>query len=338
MATNVVYLPGILGSNLGYPLPPQDTYHPVWLDLQAVLEGQLKYLELAADGVSPGPLALGISCSPNGIFQPAYGALDTFMRLLGWNVVSEGYDWRKSVITEAPKVLAAAQAAFGTAPFWIVAHSQGGLLARAVYALMVSAAATSQLAGLVTICSPHFGSFEIVRLFNRMPFSYRALVLATGWKDWSDGRPGPPYLDAILASHPGFYELLPFAAAGPLFASDPAQAAALYTAASYASGNPFVVPNLFTEAETVQTILQTAIPASGMTTIVGKGERTAYSLSGTAAPNTDAGYLYTLDGDGIVTVAQATLPGIPIITLSVSHALAPLNPLVWLEVRNIIGG
>ena len=258
------------------------------------------------------------------------------MRILGWNVLSWGFDWRMSLITEAAKVIAGVQVAFGKDPFWIVAHSQGGLLARAVYAQLVGAGNSGQLAGLVTICTPQWGSFEIVRLFNRLPFTYRALVLATGWRTWHDGSPGPLYLDEVIASHPGAYELLPFAGAGPLFDSDPAQAAALYTTASYVHGNPFLVPNLFTTATAVQTVLQTAIPAGKMTTIIGSGERTAYSLSGSAPPNKDAGYLYTDAGDGIVTVAEATLPGVPTILLPVQHALAPLRPSVWLAVKQLI--
>lgn len=334
---NIVYLPGLLGSNLGYPVPPDENYHPVWLDLPAVLEGQMKYLQLAADGVSPGPIALGIECGPNGIFVPAYGALDLFMRLQGWAVLAWGYDWRKSVLTEAPKVAEGIYAKFGTQPIWIVAHSQGGLLARAVYGEMVAAGRGGQLAGMVTICTPQFGSFEIVRLFNRMPFTYRLLVLATGWKDWLDGTPGPPYLDAVLASHPGLYELLPFAGAGPLFDLNPAQAAALYTTASYASGNPFLDANLFVQAEAVQTTLQASPPAGVMTQIIGTGFRTAYSLSSAALPNKDDGYLYTLEGDGIVTVEEATLPGARTILLNIEHTLAPLQPLVWLAVKLIVG-
>jgi pimeloyl-ACP methyl ester carboxylesterase len=335
---NIVYLPGLLGSNLGYPVPPGETYHPVWLDLEAVLEGQMKYLQLAADGVSPGSLALGIECGPNGIFVPAYGALDAYMRLQGWNVLAWGYDWRQSVLTEAAKVWAGIQAEFGTKPIWLVAHSQGGLLARAVYSFMLGAARGGQLAGLVTICTPHFGSFEIVRLFNRMPLTYRLLVLATGWKDWLDGTPGPPYLDAVLATHSGLYELLPFAGSGPLFAANPDQAAALYTQASYTSGNPFVDSNLLAQAQAVQTVLAASVPVGVTTTIIGTGHRTAYSLSSAAPPNKDKGYLYTLDGDGVVTVDEATLPGARRILLNVEHTLAPLIPLVWLAVKLVIGG
>ena len=336
MARNVVYLPGLLGSNLGYNTGPNGSYHPVWLDLFSILTGQMATLQLAADGIHPGPLAEGIVVQPNGIFAPAYEPLAAVMVGFGWNVLRWGFDWRKSVLTQAGPAWSAIRQFYGTQPFWIVAHSQGGLLARAIYGQMVQSGADSQLAGIVTICTPQFGSFEIVRLFNRMPLTYRALVLATGWQDWQNGTPGPAYLDAILATCGGFYELLPFRAAGPLWSADPTQAAALYQLNTYQSGNPFLDPNQFAAAEVSQTILIPLLPAGRLTTILGRGYRTAYSLSGAALPNADEGYLYTQEGDGQVTVAEGQLPGVPFLILDTSHGLACLDPRVWALVAQII--
>ena len=58
-SVKVVYLPGILGSNLSIAAPPGRPLQRVWLDLDTVWHGGLAWLDLADDGVSPGPLAGG---------------------------------------------------------------------------------------------------------------------------------------------------------------------------------------------------------------------------------------------------------------------------------------
>lgn len=336
MAANIFFLPGLLGSNIGYIPPDGSAYQPCWMDLPSILHGDLKFLQLSADASGPGPLAEGRTLFASGVFGPAYTPFISAMTLFGFNAVGCGFDWRQPITSNATATAAAAIAAFGDSPFWIVGHSMGGVLALQVYSLLVAQGRGSQVAGVITICAPHYGSFEIVRLFNRLPLTYTAIVIASGWSDFVSGTPGPSYIDATVSTWPGIYELLPFAASGPLWASDPAQAASLYSIFTYPKGNPNLETNLFAAAKTSQSLFAPAGPSGKTYCIAGIGFTTYYSLSGQGDLNTDAGYLSTLAGDGEVTVAEASLAGAPVTLTLTTHGLACLNPLVWELVYDIV--
>ncbi len=336
--TNVVYLPGLLGSNLSYSPPFGGPLQTVWIDPTAVFQGQLQYLQLAADGLSPGPLCQGRAVAPTGILRPAYGELSAVMQAFGWKVLEIAFDWRKSVLVAAADALPIIQAYFGPAPFWLVAHSQGGLVSRAIYRLMQQSGLDAQLAGLLTLCTPHFGSFAIVRLFFHLPPLYRLLIHAIRWAAWIAGTPGPAYLDGVLASMPALYELLPFAASGPLFSADPNQAAALYQTPTYFGGNPYLTEALFTRAKTTQAILSGFLPAGRTHEIVGTNKQTAYSLPDQSKGTSNSGYLYTQLGDGVVTVAESALPGVTMWPVEIGHEFACLDPAVWSLVYGIVSG
>ncbi len=338
MAANVLFFPGLLGSNIGYFPPDGSPYQPCWMDLFAILQGELRYLQLSPDGSGPGPLAQGRTLNPNGVFGPAYSPFLAFLDSAGFNSIAVAFDWRQSILTATPGATNAAIAAFGSAPFWIVAHSMGGILARQVYSLMVAKGLGSQVSGIIFICTPHYGSFEIVRLFNRLPLTYQAIAIATGWADYAGGHPGPAYLDAVIATWPGVYELLPFAGSGPLWKADPAQAAALYGVSTYPDGNPFLETVLFTAAKTSQSLFNPAGPANRTYCIAGVGQNTYYSLSGAAPLNTDNGYLSTSLGDGEVTLDEASLAGTPVAPVLTTHGLACLDPLVWAAVYALLVG
>lgn len=338
MAANILFLPGLLGSNIGYFPPDGSAFQPCWMDIGAILQGELKYLQLDQFGVGPGPLAEGRVLSPTGIFGPAYSPFVGFLDQLLGPTVAVAYDWRFSILANTAKVAAAAIAAFGDNPFWLVAHSLGGLLALQTYSLLVAQGRGDQVSGVVTICTPHYGCFEIVRLFNRLPLTYKAIVIASGWADYVAGHPGPGYIDATLATWPGVYELLPFAASGPLFEADPAQAAALYGLFTYKDGNPFLETSLFGAAKITQSQLARAGPRGRTFCIAGIGQTTSYSLSGLGDLTAEAGYLTTLLGDGEVTVAEASLAGAPVALTPTTHGLACLDPGVWALVYAAIAG
>jgi hypothetical protein len=332
----VVYLPGILGSNLSIDRGQGQDPSAVWPDPAALLNGGLADLQLGPDGKSPGPLSKAGAVVPVGLYAPIYAPLYYFMLALGWNVVAVPYDWRVSVLTSAAAVWSQIKALVGNQPIYIVAHSQGGLLALAVSNRMVQEGRGGQLVRIVTLATPMYGSMEIVKLFCQLPYLYQALVVATGWKRWVAGSPGPPYVDAVLATLGGFYELMAFRAAGPLFASAPDQAAAIYDVGFYAGGNDFLVPTSFLTAEAVQTALLGDVPAGKLVTILGTGQATAYQLAPGGSPRSAAGYLYTPAGDGIVTTAQGTLLGVPSLAFPDSHAGILLDGLVWAALASIV--
>lgn len=329
MATKVLYLPGVLGSALAWRDSVGGPLHPCWVDLPALLSGDLASLQLGLDGVSPGPLALGRTIAVTGLLDPVYTPLALFLRAVGYNVLPLPFDWRLSHFTLGQNLWPVVQAWAAGGPFYVVAHSQGGLVARVIYGQMLQAGAQAQLAGLITIGTPHFGSLEPVRMWWRQPLLYRALAAVAGLAQaWQQGT-GLGYLDAVLASHPSWYELQAFAGAGPLFQQFPAQAASIYQLGSYGGANSFLSAGLFQSAQVVQTLLGGWLPAAVTSVIAGVGVQTAFALNPPASPLSDSGWQWTSQGDGTVTLAQASPVGVPVYQVAVEHGLQPLHPAVW---------
>lgn len=326
-AMKVVYIPGILGSNLGVYAGDPPLFRTIWIDPSVLVAGGIRYLQLAPDGVSPGPLAQGQVLQAFGVFAPVYSPMAVFMRAVGWEVLELGWDWRTSVLTAGRAAWPVVRQWAAGEPFSVVAHSLGGLVARAIYGQMVAAGAAAQLARLVTLGTPHYGSFEAVRCLQRLPLLYRGLVALAGWTEWIAGTPGPAVLDAAIASMPSWYELAPFRASGPLFDDAPEQAARIYTADFYRNGNPFVDAELIRSAELVQTELVGMVPEGRVFCIAGIGYDTSYQLDQAYPPETEAGYKKTADGDGTVTLAEATLAGAPIFSCTCEHSLLLLSPI-----------
>lgn len=326
---NIVYLPGIFGSLLGAPgLLPGGSY-VVWITPFTALTGILLQLELAADGISPGPHTWGVPMGPVGLYAPAYGELAGYMTGRGWNVLTVPYDWRLSVLVSAKAVLAAVQAAFGQQPFIFVAHSMGGLVARAVYAYLVTAGLGQQVAGLVQLATPNFGSWEVQRGFFGLPDTYQLLKKAAGIIGPLNPFSRVDFLDLCLASWPGFYELCPWRDMGPLATNFPAVAQSLYSLATYAGGNPYVSQTWLNAAVQTQHTLQSAIPFGLVRTITGRGFYTADMTNPPNPLSTPAGYAYTGFGDGEVPADYAMLPGQPDTGVQFYHGDMPRTPKVW---------
>lgn len=330
----IVYVPGLFGSEIGIPANIMGGGFPViWGGAGAALTGQLLQLQLAADGVSPGPLTFGFNYQATAIWQWTYAPLAAWMAGRGWTVLTVPFDWRLSAQVSGAQLLATIKANLGSTPFVFVAHSQGGIIARAAYALMLTAGTAGQCLGMVTMGTPHFGSWAIVRAFFGIePFYNQIQHLA--------GLIGPfvpgyrqDFLDVIAASWPGFYELLPWRDSGPLFISDPATAASLYQAATYAGGNPYVSQARFNAAAFTQDFLAPAIPLNKIVCIRGIGYRTAYEVNPGVSLGQDAGYLYNGAGDGTVPTSYATVLTATNIDLPFPHGQLPLEWRVWNAIR-----
>ena len=275
---------------------------------------------------------------PDGLFAPAYGPLYLYLQAQGWDVYPAWCDWRLSVLTLARQLWPSIQAWAAGQPIYFVCHSYGGLVARAIYQLMQAAGLDAQCARMLTLCTPHYGSLEAVRLWLRLPRLYSGLVQTAGWAQWVSGSPGPAYLDRMIASHPSWYELMAWAGEGPLWAADPAHSSAIYQTAFYAGANPNVSPSLLQDAEITQTTLSSAIPAGRLVCVCGVGVPTPYDWMDGVPLGDEAAWLYTAQGDGLVTVAQAAPPGAPLYTVPLSHGLIPLDPAVWINIPGQLTG
>lgn len=326
---NVAYMPGIFGSRLaltsGVAGGALDVFPPALVSPV----GLMIQLQLAGDGLSPGRATWGFPLSPVGLYEPQYGPLSRFMQQRGWSVYEAAYDWRLSVRQSAAVVWAALQAAFGSEPFCIVAHSMGGLVARAVYGLMAAAGVSQQLVGLVTLGTPHFGSWEAVRGFFGLPTLYQALAWFAILQLLLTPATRLDYLDLILASWPGWYELLPWRDAGPLAIQDPATAQALYNPATYAGGNPYLNPAWLANAVQTQHYLAPLIPFGQAVAIRGVNFVTAFEVNPPNPLSQLSGYQYTGGGDGNVPSNYAVMLSAPNCDRMVAHGDLPRDPRVW---------
>jgi hypothetical protein len=227
----VYFVPGIAGTQLNGPAPTELNY---WANYTELALGGLIALELAADGVSPAS-PCGVALTPGLPLSAYYGsAMTGLQQQLGsqYVVVPWGYDWRQDLLTTGQQLAAAilAQATAAT-PAVIVAHSAGGLVARVAWSVLVAADQTDLVQRIITLGTPHQGSYSVVQLFSYGNSTFLALgtlaaiaasVLAALLV------PGPVCsavsiveLLAVVATWPSMYQLLPFLGS-PDAGADPA--------------------------------------------------------------------------------------------------------------------
>lgn len=327
----VLLLPGLFGSAL-YTLPEGDIFpRQFWPPQFDTAKGGLKELELAADGLAPGTLNTVGSLLVGRVVDEYYGSLFDAMVKAGHTVRQAPYDWRKSARTAALQPYLLLRDQFPVGPVVLVAHSWGGIVAKAVAAMAIAHGLTTYISKIIYLGTPQYGSFETYRLFWGLSDLYRRIVkVASGARYLVEGSIAPEYLAATIASFPSFFEILPFRNSGPLFTSDPAQARNLYTIAEYEGANPYVSLSRLATAWPEQDALAGQPAGVAGYLIRGVDFRTARSrLAGDHFnPGVPAGYEYTQDGDSFVTEAQATLPTMDGTTFSVAHNDLPLARVV----------
>lgn len=144
--TPVVYvLPGLLGSRLG--AFTANGSEILWLDPLTLIAGKLQQLGIGKRR----------SVRPLGVMLPGYLKLKLSLQAAGFRVKLYPYDWRRSV-PELGRKLAEELLHETAGEIMLVAHSMGGLLARA--ALQVG---SSNVTRLVQLGSPNHGSFALVQ-------------------------------------------------------------------------------------------------------------------------------------------------------------------------------
>lgn len=178
----VLILPGIMGSHLGTDRLLLD--QAIWLNPLAIMAGELLDLKLTA---RPSRIkALGV-------IHFTYLSLKLRLALAGFAPEFYPFDWRRSV-----KELGAALARKiqSGPPIHIVAHSMGGLVARAALAHDMS-----NLRRIVMLGTPNYGSFSPVEAFRGTSSSAQKVAKLGGYR-MAD-------LVEMFASFPGLMQMLP---------------------------------------------------------------------------------------------------------------------------------
>jgi pimeloyl-ACP methyl ester carboxylesterase len=184
----VLILPGIMGSKIGRrrKLIGTDT---VWIEPFDLLSGGLARLTLPTPG--DGFHAIGVMLT-------TYLLLKLRLKAAGFDADFHPFDWRRP-IADLGKELADRIAADPAREVWLVAHSMGGLVARAA----LNDPRTKKVRRLIQQGTPNFGSFSPVMALRGI--HGLAKKLASIDLKHSNAR----LTEQVFASFPGLYEMLP---------------------------------------------------------------------------------------------------------------------------------
>lgn len=296
----VLILPGIMGSKLGYRIGASIFDDMVWADPVDIATGRLARLTL-------GPKA-DPDVRPIGLFLFAYLKLKLRLRLAGYDAAFHPFDWRRSIV-QLGEELARRIDGEGR-PVHLVCHSMGGLVARA--ALLAN---PQRLGRIITLGTPHFGSFSPIQAF-------RGAHPTLSWVQSLDVMHGPEwYAQELLGTFPGLCEMIPA----------PGRASAdFFDLAHWPSG--LRPPKAMLDAAKQA---QASLPMhyDGLTQIIGVNRETVVD----AKPDSSE-FVYTtsLAGDGTVPVQLAQLPDVGTYFVEESHGSLPNNKLVAEAVSSIL--
>lgn len=309
-AGRVLILPGIMGSKLG--LPGDNLFglcdDVIWLDPVDVAGGELLRLGLTA---APDPHV------PLGVMLLFYLKLKLRLRAAGFDADFHAYDWRLDLATLGAQ-LAARILALPTGPVHLVAHSMGGLVARAALRrLSRHPGGGTRVARLIMLGTPNFGSFLATQAIRGTLDTVRTLALFDPRHSVDD------LCNRVFNTFPGLYHLLP--------APDKFSQCDLYDPRTWPATGPQPQPDLLRLARKTQDLL--APPDDRFALIAGIHRQTVTDLE--LGPE-GFGYTETANGDGTVPIEFARLPNTPTWFVEESHGSLPNNAQVTRAVIDLI--
>jgi Putative serine esterase (DUF676) len=326
-------VPGLGGTTLGYE---SGGGAPLWVDYTRIALGQIGAMRLAADGISP--------ASPDGVklfageplpdyYATCIGELRRQLSPLGYEIVPWGYDWRLSARVNGP-ALAARIIADVTAgdPCSVVAHSFGGLVARVAWSELLARGQTGLVRRIVTLGSPHLGSYGAVALWSLdsdQLAQVRTLTVATATVLSAISPIIAPFpwsrqaLVRLSATWPSLYETLPFLL-GPDGTGDP------YRSVLYGSRWPedrgisqAWLDYARQDWQPFASSMSMFPPADVATAVAGTGFPTPYRLVYPGQLGNDNAYERTSEGDNAVGALSALSLSPSAESYSVAHADLP---------------
>jgi len=304
----VYLLPGIMGTQLGLarsaPLPPD----LLWIDPQDIIAGRLRYLRLTDSAVMPNADQLVTL----GAIPYTYLALQLRLRAAGFTVIMHQYDWRRSLVDLAAQ-FAARVRADGTGQVMIVAHSMGGLIARAALALP----GMQNVQRLIALGVPQRGSFGAVQALRGTYPVVRRLAALDRLHD------AETLATQVFGSLPSLYQLLPPQAYGAI--------PDLHDAQAWPHTGPRPDATLLQRARGF--IGSLPPPDSRYCSIAGTRQRTITSVR---VADDDFHYAIGDAGDGTVPLKSATLAGCANYYLRCEHSALPRSISVARALRDLL--
>ena len=271
-AAPVYLLPGIMGTQLGSARAAPAPADLLWLDPADVIAGGLERMRL------PPPESLHTL----GALTYSYLALQLRLRAAGYGVIVHDYDWREDLRTLA-RDLAARWRAGPATTVSIVAHSMGGLLARAALALPGG----ERVQRLVALGAPQRGSFGAAQAIRGTYPVVRRLAALDRFHD------AEFLAEHVFATFPSIHQLLP---SPDLGSTD------LWNERNWPATGPRPVARLLAAAREFAATL--AEPDARTIAICGVQQRTVVGLS---LSGDEFHYRVSDEGDGTVPLSSAQL-------------------------------
>lgn len=332
---NVYIIPGFLTTEL---FTDPSLTKKLWISYYELSLGRAGMMRLAPNGISPGPPD-GVPCFANAPDPTYWAAPMALLRAqLGHDFVLRpwGFDWRKDLYHHG-QILASTIKVSNTPanPCTIVAHSTGGLVARAAWAELGNTGDQNLVRRIVTLGTPHQGTYIAPLVLTGESEYLNDLARINAWGQFvtiMDPLLTPPYeqlsrldLATIAATWPSLYQLFPvYGSADSVY--DPYRSD-LFTASNW-DGLPVPSQTWLDVAKgSWASFLNSAAsvpPPWVLTTVSGTGHGGTYkTITPSRIGHPDA-FFDQGDGDGIVGVKSAEIPGSAVFTLSCRHTDLPL--------------
>jgi hypothetical protein len=314
---NVVVIPGWMGSELT-AFSPGGAQEPIWLNVPRIMAGRFGRLRLGDDGRNS--FDRHDDVRPSGILKRYYGEI-LLATAARWKVRAFWYDWRKDLDVAADQLYGAINEWFGRdRPVHIVAHSSGGLVARAFIrkypkrweAMWDGSASSPARAGgrLVMLGTPNHGTFQALLAITGLAATTRKLARLDRSRDLGE-------LLQVFHSFPQSYQLLPspFRVAG---------AGQLYHSETYGYLN---VPQTHLDrAKQLQSQMKKPMGAERMVYVAGCGRPTYAGVRDYERIHSLEDYRATTLGDGYVTHELGLLDGVSTYYVEEEHSALTANP------------
>lgn len=277
----VLILPGIMGSKLGRARSGwfDDV---VWIDPVDVIAGRLRQLALPPTNTKTRAI------QPLGVILFSYLKLKLRLRSAGYDADFFPFDWRQSVadLGAQLKQRILQDDPDGHGRVSIVAHSMGGLVARAALG------AGAPMRRLIMLGTPNFGSFAPVAALR----ATNDAVRKAGWLDF--GNSAEELSSEVFNTFPGLTQMLP--------APEKWGDVDLYDLATWPDDRLRPRKQILDKVASVRDTL--ADGGENVYMIAGVDQETVTAVRHTA-DHSEFEYVVTRDGDGTVPLDLALLPG-----------------------------
>jgi pimeloyl-ACP methyl ester carboxylesterase len=319
-AGNVVVLHGIMGSELD-EFKADSSAKSVWLSILRLIGGAFTSLSLNSDGSSKNDIR------PTGVLKKYYG-LQLLTLAQRWNVRAFWYDWRADINSSAALLARKLSDWFPGKPVHLVAHSMGGLVARAFIAHHAPQwnamwdTKKKEGARLVMLGTPNRGSFAIPQLLMGMNDVLRIVSMADLFNSKRD-------LVETIKTFVGPYQMLP----SPDAIKD-ASILQLYQSKTYGSINP--PQDRFDKAREFHKALAPVVDPARMMYVAGYNHPTYDGIRALDKLDSADGYTATMRGDGTVPHNLGLLEGIPTFYVEEEHGALPNNKTVIAATEDLL--